>query len=306
MAKQSLGFVGVGRMGSPMGRRLIEAGYPLTIFDTSEAAIEKLVKIGATRADSPAAVASAAEIVFVSLPTPPIVQNAALGPKGIIEGSLVRIFIDVSTTGAIYAKRIAEGLAKKGIASVDAPVSGGVAGAEKGTVAVMVSCPDETFEELKPILEVLGKLFHVGKTPGLGQTMKLLNNILSATAMTVSSEILVLGVKAGLDPGQICDVINAGTGRNSATADKIPRCVIPRKFDSGFAIGLLNKDVRMCLEEAELLGVPMVVGSAVRQLLAITSAQEGAGADMTETVRTVEKWAGIQVSEDPKDSTPGS
>ena len=114
-------------MGTPMGRRLIEAGYPLTVFDTSEAAMERLVKIGATRADSPAAVASAAEIVFVSLPTPPIVQNAALGPKGIIEGSRVRIFVDVSTTGAIYAKRIAEELAKKGIVAVDAPISGGVA-----------------------------------------------------------------------------------------------------------------------------------------------------------------------------------
>ena len=303
MAKQSLGFVGVGRMGTPMGRRLMEAGYPLTVFDTSEAAVERMVKIGATRADSPAAVASAAEIVFVSLPTPPIVQNAALGPKGIIDGTRVRIFIDVSTTGAIYAKRIAEGLAKKGIVSVDAPISGGVAGAEKGTVAVMVSCPDETLEELRPILEVFGKLFHVGKTPGLGQTMKLLNNILSATAMTISSEVLVMGVKAGLDAAQICEVINAGTGRNSATADKIPRCVLPRKFNTGFAIGLLSKDVRMCLEEADALGIPMVVGSAVRQFLAITSAEEGPGADMTETVRTVEKWAGVQVSQEPRDSS---
>ena len=283
-----------------MGRRLIEAGYPLTIYDTSEAAVPALIGIGAKRAESPAAVASAAEIVFTSLPTPPIVQEAALGPKGIIEGTRVRIFIDVSTTGATHAKRIAEGLAKKGIVSVDAPVSGGIGGAEKGTVAVMVSCPDEIFEELKPILGVLGRLFHVGKKPGQGQTMKLLNNILSATAMAASSEVLVAGVKAGLDPTMICDVINASTGRNSATADKIPRCVIPRKFDAGFAIGLLNKDVRMCVEEADALGVPMVVGSAVRQLLAVTTAEEGADADMTITVRTIEKWAGIQVSEEPK------
>jgi 3-hydroxyisobutyrate dehydrogenase-like beta-hydroxyacid dehydrogenase len=306
VVKQSLGFVGVGRMGSRMVKRLIQAGYSLTIFDTSEAAVQALVDLGATRADSPVAVASAAEIVFASLPTPPIVQNAALGPQGIIEGTRIRIFIDVSTTGSIYAKRIAEGLAKKGFVAVDAPISGGFVGAEMGTVAVMVSCSNEVFEELKPILEVIGKLFHVGKTPGQGQTMKLLNNILSATAMTVSSEILVLGVKAGLDPGQICDVINAGTGRNSATADKIPRCVIPRKFDSGFAIGLLNKDVRMCLEEAEALGVPMIVGSAVRQLVGIAAAEEGGDKDMTITVRTLEKWAGIQVSEGPKDPAPRS
>ena len=212
----------------------------------------------------------------------------------------MKIFVDLSTTGATYAQRIAAGLAKKGIVAVDAPVSGGVGGAEKGTLAVMVSCPDETFEEVKPILEVIGKLFHVGKKPGLGQTMKLMNNILSAAATAISSEVLVMGVKAGLDAVQICDVINSGTGRNSSTADKIPRCVIPRKFNSGFAVGLMNKDVRMCVEEADALGVPMVVGSAVRQLFAITTAEEGGDADQTKIVRTLEKWAGIQVSEDPQ------
>jgi 3-hydroxyisobutyrate dehydrogenase-like beta-hydroxyacid dehydrogenase len=178
---------------------------------------------------------------------------------------------------------------------VDAPVSGGLAGAERGTLAVMVSCPDETLPRLRPILEVFGKIFHVGKQPGMGQTMKLLNNLLSATAMAISSEAVVMGVKAGLDPQQVIDVINAGTGRNSATADKIPRCVIPRKFDTGFAIELLNKDVRLCLEEADALGVPMVVGTAVRQLLAITMASEGPNADMTEVVRPLERWAGIEV-----------
>src|SRR5579863_2771213 len=128
MAKQTIGFVGVGRMGGPMVRRLLQAGFDLTIYDKSDAAIAPLVALGAVRADSPAAVASAAEIVLASLPTPPIVQNAALGPQGIIEGSRVKIFIDVSTTGSIYAKRIAEGLAKKGIVAVDAPISGGIVG----------------------------------------------------------------------------------------------------------------------------------------------------------------------------------
>ena len=186
--------------------------------------------------------------------------------------SKVKIFIDVSTTGSTYAKRVAEGLKAKNIVAVDAPVSGGVAGAEKGTLAVMVSCDDETFATVKPIVEVIGKVFHVGKQPGQGQTMKLLNNLLSATAMAISSEAVVMGVKAGLDPKQVIDVINAGSGRNTATMDKIPRCVLNRKFDFGFAIGLLNKDVRLCLEEAEAMGVPMVVGSAVRQILAIGTA----------------------------------
>jgi 3-hydroxyisobutyrate dehydrogenase-like beta-hydroxyacid dehydrogenase len=295
MAKQMIGFVGVGRMGGPMVRRLLQAGFDITIYDKSEAAMSALEGLGATRASSPAEVASAAEIVLASLPTPPIVQAAALGPNGIGEGTKVKIFIDVSTTGSTVAARVAEGLAAKGITAVDAPVSGGIAGAEKGTLAVMVSGPKEIYPEVTPVLEVIGKLFFVGTRPGQGQTMKLLNNLLSGTAMAISSEAVVMGVKAGLDPQQIMDVINAGSGRNSATQDKIPRCVIPRTFDFGFAISLLNKDIRLCLEEAEVLGVPMIVGTAVRQLLAVTIATEGVDADLTEVVKTVERWAGVQV-----------
>ncbi len=295
MSEQSIGFIGVGRMGGRLAHRLLGAGFKLTIFDTSDAAARQFVQKGANRATSAAAVASACEIVMTCLPTPQIVQKVALGPGGIIEGTRVKIFIDMSTTGATYAKRIAEGLAPKGIAAVDAPVSGGVAGAERGTLAVMLSCTEDIVPRVKPVLEVFGKIFLVGRQPGMGQTMKLLNNLLSATAMAISSEAVVMGVKAGLDPQQIVDVINAGTGRNSATADKIPRCVIPRKFDTGFAIELLNKDVRLCLEEADALGVPMVVGTAVRQLLAITMASEGPNADMTEVVKPLERWAGVRV-----------
>jgi 3-hydroxyisobutyrate dehydrogenase-like beta-hydroxyacid dehydrogenase len=295
MADRSLGFIGVGRMGGRLTRRLIDAGFRLTIFDTSAAIIKPFVEMGAEAASSAVAVASACEIVITCLPTPAVVHAVALGPGGIIEGSRVKIFIDMSTTGATYAKRIAEGLHKKGITAVDAPISGGLVGAERGTLAVMVSCQDDLVERLRPIFEVFGKIFHVGREPGMGQTMKLLNNLLSATAMAISSEAVVMGVKAGLDAKQIMEVINAGTGRNSATADKIPRCVIPRAFNTGFSIALLNKDVRLCLEEGDALGVPMIVGNAVRQLLAITQASEGPDADMTETVKPLEKWTGVEV-----------
>ena len=135
-------------MGGRMARRLVDAGYHLAVFDTSDAAVEPLVNSGAVRADSPAAVASAAEVVLASLPTPPIVEAVALGPKGIAEGTKVKIFVDMSTTGATYAKRVADGLAAKGIAAVDAPVSGGITGAERGTVAVMVSCGDDVFTRI--------------------------------------------------------------------------------------------------------------------------------------------------------------
>ena len=295
MTDRSIGFIGVGRMGGRLARRLIDADYKLTIFDTSEAVMRPFVERGASAANSPAAVASACEIVITCLPTPSVVHSVALGTSGIAEGSKVKIFIDMSTTGATYARRIAEGLREKGIKSVDAPVSGGLVGAEKGTLAVMVSCDEDVLPRITPVMEVFGKIFVVGREPGMGQTMKLLNNLLSATAMAIASEAVVMGVKAGLDAKQVCEVISAGTGRNSATADKIPRCVIPRAFNTGFSIALLNKDVRLCLEEADALGVPMVVGNAVRQLLAITQASEGPDADMTETVKPLEKWTGVEV-----------
>jgi 3-hydroxyisobutyrate dehydrogenase-like beta-hydroxyacid dehydrogenase len=282
-------------MGGRLAQRLVGAGFGLTIFDTNETAVRPFLEKGARAAASAAALASECEIVITCLPTPQIVQAVALGPAGVVEGTRVKIFIDMSTTGATYAKRIADGLRPKGIAAVDAPVSGGVVGAERGTLAVMVSCSEEVLARIKSILEVFGKIFLVGRQPGMGQTMKLLNNLLSATAMAISSEAVVMGVKAGLDPQQIVEVINAGTGRNSATADKIPRCVIPRAFNTGFSIELLNKDVRLCLEEADALGVPMVVATAVRQLLAITMASEGADADMTEVVKPLERWAGVEV-----------
>ncbi len=291
----TVGFVGVGRMGGHMARRLINAGYEVVVYDTNPAMVEPLVAAGAKLAEGPKAVADQAEIVLASLPTPPIVEKVALGAGGVIEGAKVKVFIDTSTTGSTYAKKIAKGLAEKGITQVDAPVSGGLKGAEQGTLAVMVAAPDETFPMVEPVLKHLGKIFWVGKEAGQGQTMKLVNNLLSAAAMACTSEAMVMAVKAGLDADQALDVINAGTGKNSASADKFPRFVVNGKFSLGFAAALLNKDIRLCLEEADAMGVPMVVGSAIKQMLAVTVGQIGPDADMTDMVKPIEQWAGVEV-----------
>jgi 3-hydroxyisobutyrate dehydrogenase-like beta-hydroxyacid dehydrogenase len=282
-------------MGSHMARRLVSAGHKVVVYDADARALQRATESGANAAHSPADVASQAEIVMASLPTPDIVKAVALAEKGLAEGDKIKIFIDLSTTGPRVAGEVAAGLEEKGIVAVDAPVSGGPAGAEKGTLAVMVSGPKRLSGELIPILGVIGKVFWVGEQAGLGQTMKLCNNLLSAAAITITSEALVLGTKAGLDPAIMLDVINAGSGRNTATADKFPRCVLPRKFDFGFATDLLYKDVRLCLEEGERLGVPMIVGNAVRQLVGITKALKGEGSDITEIVQPVEQWAGVEV-----------
>lgn len=235
--------------------------------------------------------------MLASLPTPDIVQKAILGADGLSEGSRAKILIDLSTTGPRITMAIAKALESAGgvVTLVDSPVSGDVSGAEKGTLALMVSCPRETFEQIEPVLKAFGKIFHVGEQPGLGQTLKLANNLLAAAAMAVSSEVMVMGVKAGLNPQTMIDVINVSSGRNSAIQDKFPRSILPRTFDYGFATGLSFKDVRLCVEEAEAMGIPMVVGSAVRQFLSMTNATHGAGSDFTEMVKLVEGWAGVEV-----------
>lgn len=292
----TVGFIGVGRMGGPMASHLLAAGHELVVFDLDEKALAAIVAKGARRAASAVEVASAAETVFVSLPTPDIVQKVVTGEGGITRGNRVRNVVDLSTTGPRVASAIAAELAKESrIVPVDAPVSGGIAGARAGTLAVMVSCPRDTFAEVEPLLKLFGKLFYCGEKPGLGQTMKLCNNLLSAAALAVTSEAMAMGVKAGLDAKLMIDVINAGSGRNTATQDKFPRAVLPGTFDFGFATGLLLKDVRLCVEEAQAMGVPMVTGSAVLQLLAVTSATFGPTSDFTNVARVVEQWAGVEV-----------
>lgn len=295
MAKEEIGFIGVGTMGAHMADRLLDAGYGLVIHDVNETAVARLVQRGATAAGSPQEVASRVETVLVSLPTPDIVKAVALGGSGVVGGSKAKLFVDLSTTGPRVAVEVAEGLGKKGITAVDAPVSGGPTGAEKGTLAIMVSGPQAAAERLRPLLENLGKVFVVGDRPGMGQTMKVLNNLMSATAVAITSEAMVVGAKAGLDASTMLEVINAGSGRNTASADKFPRCVVPRRFDFGFTTELLYKDVKLCLDEAEALGVPMLVGNAVRQLLAVAKASQGPQADITRIVCPVEQWAGVEV-----------
>ena len=295
MTQPVLGFVGVGRMGGPMALRLLDAGYSLTVFDTSADALKPLVARGASAASSAEAVASASDVVLMSLPTPPIVQAVSLGERGILKGTRARTLIDVSTTGPSVAGVVANACAERGVAWVDSPVSGGVNGAVKGTLAVMVSCAKDTFPAVDPVLKNFGKTFYVGEKPGLAQIAKLANNLLAAAAIVLSSEAMAMGVKAGLDAKVLIDIINAGSGRNSATQDKFPKSILPGTFDFGFATGLSYKDVRLCVDEAEALGVPMVAGAAVRQMLAITQARFGADSDFTSIAKVVEEWAHVQI-----------
>jgi 3-hydroxyisobutyrate dehydrogenase-like beta-hydroxyacid dehydrogenase len=291
-SKEMVGFIGVGVMGGPMAQRLINAGYRLIVHDVDPGAMRRLTTLGATPARNAKAVADRASTVFVSLPTPQIVRAVAIGAGGVIEGKKVRTFIDLSTTGTVVEKEVAAALAKRGITPIDAPISGGATGAKAGTLAVLVAGDAKTIEQLRPLFEVFGKVFIAGRRPGQAQMLKLLNNMLSLSALAMSCEAIVAGVKAGLDPDLMIAAINAGSGRNTATADKIPRAILTRSFDFGFPVAGALKDVGLAVDECQALGVPMFVGAAARQLWQFAYAQGDTKRDMTTLITHLEKLAG--------------
>jgi 3-hydroxyisobutyrate dehydrogenase-like beta-hydroxyacid dehydrogenase len=289
---EKIAFIGVGRMGSGMAGRLLDAGHTLTVLDPDAAATAPLAARGARVAASVADAVADTPVVMVSVPGPAQARETARLASG---SKVLKVFIDLSTSGPGAAQAIAAALAPHGIAAIDAPVSGGVRGAATGKLAIMASGPAAAMTRVRPLLELLGKVFAVGEQPGLGQTVKLANNLMSAASLAIAAEAMAMGVKAGVDPAVMLEVLNASSGRNSATQDKIPKHVLNRKFDFGFANALSFKDVRLCLDEAEVLGVPMVVGAAVRQMLSITNQVYGPTADCTDLVKVVEGWAGCEI-----------
>ncbi|HWL48126.1 MAG TPA: NAD(P)-dependent oxidoreductase, partial [Sphingomonadaceae bacterium] len=275
---------------------LVAAGYEVIAYDPDERALDAFKAAGGRAAGSAAEVGAVATIAFLSLPTPSVVKDVATGVRGLLSGAPVtEVIVDLSTSGPATAKEVAEALAARGVAFVDSPVSGGRAGALAGRLAMMVAGARPAVGRVQPILEHLGKVFNVGQAPGDAQTMKLLNNLLSVVALAASSEVLAVGVKAGLDPQVMLDVINASSGRNSATVDKIPRFVLPRTFDFGFATALSVKDIKLCLDEAAALGVPMLVGAAAQTMLGIAHASFGPQSDLTCIARVAEQWAGVEI-----------
>jgi len=286
----TVGFLGLGRMGAPMASRLAGHVDRLLVHDIAPAAVDALVAQGAEAAGSAAALGAQCDVVLLSLPTPPIVRAAV---AEVIAGGAPRIVCDLSTSGPKLAHDLHELLTPRGIASFDAPVSGGIRGAERGSLAIMVGGPEPLYEALRPILDRIGNPFFMGATPGAGQVAKLANNLLSLAAIATTAEAMTLAIKAGLDPARMIEVLNAGTGANSATRDKWPRAVLPRSFDFGFSAQLSLKDTRLALDEAQAMGVPLPTGERLAALLERTLATYGDDADFTEMARVVESDAGL-------------
>lgn len=295
-----IGFIGCGHMGGAMALRLIDKGHRLVVCDPDPAMLRPLLDHGAEAAPTPRAVADQAAVVFACLPSREASRDVALGAQGVVHGAALRIHVEASTIGQPTIAAIEEGLLARGVALLDMPVSGGPKWAAEGQLTTMLAGAPEARATLDPILADLAKrVLVVGDRPGLAQVAKLVNNMISFAGMIAACEGMVLGVKAGLDAQTLLDVVNASTGRNSATADKFPRAILPRSFDYGGPLSIGVKDIDLYLELGRAAGMPTFVGAHVSTLWSYAVQQGPPGQDYSELVRHFEAWAGVEVTGRP-------
>ena len=261
-----VGYIGLGLMGKSMARNILRAGFPLVVHNRSRAAVQELVAEGATAAYSPAEVAAQAEVVFTNLPDSPDVEQVVLGQHGIIESAHSGlIYIDNSTIKPALARKIANVLGEKGVACLDAPVSGGDIGARDGTLTIMVGGPAESLERARPILQAIGKtITHVGES-GTGQIAKAANQIMVAAQMVAMGELLIFAKKAGADPQKIVEAIKAGAAQCWSLDVKPPRLFAGNR-NPGFKAYMQAKDLAIIMDTAREYGIPLPSAAVDLQL----------------------------------------
>lgn len=283
-ADPAVAFIGLGNMGTPMARRLIEAGYPVRGFDVAEAARAELVRSGGSAADSAAAAVQGADVVILMLPNSDIVESVldeeallgALQPEAVV--------VDMSSSEPLRTRTLAERLGRRGITLVDAPVSGGVGGATAGTLTIMVGAAPEIAHRLEPVLGALGRTVHAGSV-GAGHAAKALNNLLSATHLWVTSEAMIAGERFGIDPEVLLAIFNTSSGRSGSTEAKWPKFILNEAYDSGFGLRLMLKDMRIAVGLAEQVGAPSRLGADAVDLWSRASSTLPPTADHTEVAR---------------------
>ena len=299
-SKERIGFIGLGNMGVPMARRLVDAGYELVVTDAVPEAVERFAAGSkCERAASPQSIGERCRVVITMLPNGQIVREVLLGANGLAPrlapGSVA---IDMSSSSPIGTRELSADLATIGIALVDAPVSGGVKKAADGMLAIMVGGEAEPVTRVRPILEAMGKVFATGPS-GSGHAMKALNNFLSAANLAIAAEAVIAGQRFGLDPATMISILNASTGRNTGTDSKFPNNVLPRTFNSGFALGLMAKDLRLALEVARSGGAPAGLLEKTAQMWAAAEQQLGGKADNTEVVKYLESLVPSNAEQKP-------
>jgi 3-hydroxyisobutyrate dehydrogenase-like beta-hydroxyacid dehydrogenase len=289
-----IGYLGVGNMGQPMARKLLDGGHQLTVHDISQANMAPLLDRQARRADNPRALADMAETVVVSLPTLTAFRDVVFGDEGLLQGRAMKTLINTCTVGVPFVTELADALGKIGCEVVDCPISGGPGGAEAGTLSVMVSGDPVAVERVRPLISLWGSTVTVaGDAPGAAQLLKLTNNILFAVSLVATSEAFVMGAKGGLDLKVMLNAINAGSGANGATRTVFPRSVLSRSFDYGAALHILMKDVDLAIAQGEALGVPMWVCQAARLVYKHATMAGRRDDDIASMVQVVEGAAGF-------------
>jgi 3-hydroxyisobutyrate dehydrogenase-like beta-hydroxyacid dehydrogenase len=292
---KNIGFLGLGQMGAPMAERLLGQSFRLHVYDPSPGALAPFVAGGAVIHDSPRSVADAASIVFACLPSREVSLAVGLGEKGVMHGSSVRIYAEMSTIGQDVIEQIGRALAEKHIGMVDAPISGGAPAARAGTLAMLVSGEPALVEQVSPLLSIIGKdVFVMGERPGMAQIMKIVNNVIMATNMVVCAEGLAMGAKAGLDADMMMRLLDAGTAQSFACTKMLSRAVAGT-FDYGAAVAIIEKDMSLGLAEAQLLNVALPTIGCARDVWQSAYEAGHAREDFTSILKFVAGENGTQV-----------
>lgn len=287
-----VGFVGLGSIGLPMAQRIAATGLPVVGYDVRPIAMPDAAR-NIVMASSPADVANQADIVLACLTSADIHRDAILGPRGIARGKRVRDYVHLGTSGVPLVRELAEELRTLDIAMLDAPISGGTPRARDGTLTVMASGARETFERAKPIMSAYAtKISFLSEEVGAGQLMKIVNNAMSLTNLAIAAEAFILGAKAGLDPFEMVDIVNASSGHNSATMSKVPNFVLNRRFDFGGAMEIGIKDLKAYMHEGESLGAPTDLGKCVLEMFERAAAAGSEKDDVTRIFCYLEHIAG--------------
>jgi 3-hydroxyisobutyrate dehydrogenase-like beta-hydroxyacid dehydrogenase len=296
----SIGLIGLGNIGGRIAKHLLQQGNDLVVYDVNVDVLKDFETLGARIATSPSALAEVSKYVITVLPNSQIVKKVVLGEHGLISslkpGSVV---IDMTTSVPNVTKEIGEVLKSKGIEMLDAPISGGIKKAGEGTLSIMVGGEDLTFNEVLPILSKIGtNIIHVGEL-GSGHTIKALNNLICASNLLINAEALAVGVKMGLDPQKMLQVINSSSGRSQTSEVKFPEQVLNGKFEVGFTIDLMCKDVSIAMDMAKDKNMPMFVSSSVSEMWEYAVAKGGGGMDHTAIVKFVEEMGDLQIRSNP-------
>jgi len=287
-----VGYIGLGLMGKPIARNILRAGYPLVVHNRSQGSVNELVKEGAIPAENPAQVARQVDVIFTNLPDSPDVEKVALGENGIIDGVHTGlIFVDNSTIKPTTARKIAEKLGELGVACLDAPVSGGDIGAQKGTLAIMVGGPKNAVETVLPIFNSIGKtVTHVGES-GAGQIAKAANQIMVAAQMVAMGELLILAQKAGADPAKVVDAIRGGAAQCWALDNK-PQRLFDGLREPGFKAYMQSKDLNIVMDTAREYGIPLPLTATTTQLFSAMLEMGMGGHDNSAVIGVIEKLSG--------------